>query len=138
MEEYHGTDKNTLKSLLKGNIDVGLGGGELGRGFYTGEHLYVAKAWAKQRHNLNAAVLKIDVADYTVLNCNPISLDREETLEVKKSIKKGNMQRSFLFNRNIVWSPIVGNKKLLGNQSKWESLNSQNLLNSNSVNRSEV
>lgn len=44
MESYHGTSSANATFLNSGVIEVACGGGELGRGFYSGECLHEAKA----------------------------------------------------------------------------------------------
>ena len=71
MNSYHGTDSATASSISNGGVDVTLGGGELGRGFYTGEHLHEAKAWAFHRHGEKKNnVVKFEVVDATVEGLN--------------------------------------------------------------------
>ena len=35
MEQYHGTNNTSANLISSGNINVNVGGGELGKGFYT-------------------------------------------------------------------------------------------------------
>ena len=53
---YHGTSESVADDLVVGNVQISRGGGELGKGFYLGTQLHVAKAWAKQMHNSQAVV----------------------------------------------------------------------------------
>ena len=45
-KSYHGSSPAIIQNILTHGISVNCGGGELGKGFYTGEHLHEAKAWA--------------------------------------------------------------------------------------------
>lgn len=134
---YHGSDKKSVQKLIQGNIDVAIGGGEIGRGFYLGNMLYVAKAWAMNKHN-SMAVLQIEVADNELEKLEPLVLSYEEACEKRSSIRKESKQRTYVFNEDVVWAPIVGTKKIEADQLKWESVCSQNLLNSNKVDRREI
>ncbi|WP_196599646.1 hypothetical protein [Pectinatus frisingensis] len=134
---YHGSDENSIQKLIQGNIDVTIGGGELGQGFYLGNMLYIAKAWAMNKHN-SKAVLQIEVADNELESLDPLLLSYEEACEKRSSIRKESKQRTYIFYANVVWAPIVGTKKIEADQLKWESANSQTLLNSNKVFRRKI
>lgn len=117
-------------SLLAGGVNVALGGGELGRGFYSGEHLYVAKAWAYQRFGDRVGnVVHFDVSDTRILSLKIKFLDYEKAIRQRYSIKRNKKTRSYIFNVDMVWAPIVGSERASGDQYKWESLASQSLLN---------
>ena len=117
---YHGSDENTINNLIKGTIDVSKGGWEIGQGFYLGDMLHVAKAWAWNKHN-SKAVLEVDVKDEDVIDLNPLTLNYEDAVKKRALIRKRNQERTYKFNENIVWSPIVGTQKVRGEQLKWES-----------------
>lgn len=134
---YHGSDENSVQNLIRGNIDVAMGGGEIGKGFYLGDMLHVAKAWAMNKHNSNS-VLQVEVKENDFFSLVPLTLTYEEALKKRASIRKENKQRTYIFDRNVVWAPIVGTEKLKADQFKWESADSQNLLNSNRVDRKKI
>ena len=68
MRIFHGTSPTVAASLAAGGVDVTQGGGELGVGFYTGEYLHVAKAWAIHRYGAKQQnVVEFDVDDHDVL-----------------------------------------------------------------------
>ena len=48
-KSYHGTSPQIIDDIFTSGISVSLGGGELGQGFYTGEHLHEAKVCAYQK-----------------------------------------------------------------------------------------
>lgn len=137
MRMYHGSDENSVKTLMQGNIDVTMGGGELGQGFYLGNMLHVAKAWAMNKHK-SKAVLEIEVEDSELESLEPLVLSYKEACEKRASIRKKSKQRTYIFNKNVVWAPIVGTKKIETDQLKWESVNSQTLLNGNKVVRRKI
>lgn len=135
---YHGTSQQAAAALVNGAIDVSLGGGELGRGFYMGEYLWVAKAWAANRHGSASAVLKVNVEDDAFYRLDPLLLSRIDALQQSNMIKHQGETRSFLFGRNVVWSPIVGSTRVDADQFKFESDDAQLLLNDNETPRSVV
>lgn len=132
---YHGTLKSTAHRLASGTIDVKKGGGELGIGFYTGEHLWVAKSWAANRHGLKGAAVEIEVQDTDFFGLKPLLLSRTDALVHRNAIKNIGGTRSHVFNENVVWSPIVGTTRVDAEQYKFESSKSEALLNGASVTR---
>lgn len=141
MEVYHGSYPNIIDKLSRGNIEVCLGGGEIGKGFYTGQYMYIAKAWAYHKHNLVNAkndVLQINIDDNSFLGLDPHLLNQSETLACRWKLKRDGTQHTYVFNKNIVWAPIVGGTKPCGDQYKWESKDSEKFLNSNLVVRTRT
>lgn len=59
---YHGCRQEDLDKLIAGQIEVSLGGGELGRGFYTTLSLYLAKEWVWHKYK-SLTVLEIAISD---------------------------------------------------------------------------
>lgn len=131
---YHGTAVSHANELVKGNVKVNVGGGELGCGFYLGTALHVAKAWAKQRHNCES-VVEFEFEDDEFWDFEILSLSREEAQNYRLSIKKDNATRHFTFGADVVWSPIVGGPKVYSDQHKWESQRGESFLNGNNVSR---
>lgn len=135
---YHGTSDATADDLIAGKIDIKVGGGELGMGFYTGEYLWVAKSWAANRHGLNGAVLHVKVNDKDFFDLAPLLLSRLDALKQRDEIREARTTRTHTFNGNLVWSPIVGTTRVDADQYKFESATAENLLNSPNVNRNKV
>jgi hypothetical protein len=128
IECYHGTLDTTADDLVAGKIDISLGGGELGMGFYTGEYLWVAKSWAANRHGLNGAVVCVEVDDDEFFNLEPLLLSRIDALKHRNEIKSAGTTRTFTFSGNVIWSPIVGSTRVDAEQYKFESKRSESLL----------
>lgn len=130
MKSYHGTSSKNASSIVSGTIDVKKGGGELGRGFYSGEHLHEAKAWAFHvSEDKTSNVIEITTADDDI---DPLDLKLMDTSEAglrRHYIRNNGKTRTFLFNKDMVWAPIVGSEKVSGDQYKWESNNVETLLN---------
>lgn len=140
---YHGTDLETAKKLVSGKIDVLLGGGELGQGFYLTDRLHTAKSWAWHRHK-STNVVKIEVKDQDFFSLSIQILDIETAKQIQQMIKKMGQTRSYQFGCDVVWSPIVGDAMLqlktrvTHDQYKWESKKAEDLLNSHRVLRSII
>lgn len=130
MDTYHGTSSAVAASLVTGTVSVQTGGGEFGQGFYTGELLYLAKAWAFHRTgDRQNNVVQFTQSDTFVLNLTLHIMDKRDAAIERFRIKAKGKTRTFLFNVDMVWAPIVGGGKTCGNQCKWESVVSENLLN---------
>lgn len=94
MKSYHGTSSNIAAYLTEGNVDVKKGGGELGQGFYTGEHLYLAKAWAFQVHADKASnVVEFETPDKDVEGMKLEILDHGMASIKKIEIRRLNLTR---------------------------------------------
>jgi uncharacterized protein YneR len=129
---YHGTSDLYANDLLEGRVDVSIGGGELGQGFYLGTALHVAKAWAKQRHDCET-VIEFQIDDNDFWSFEILSLNAIETIEHRSIVRKEDQTRSFRFNKDIVWGPIVGGPKVYSDQHKWESSKGESFLNGTQV-----
>lgn len=138
ISKYHGTSKQIASELQLGKIDRTLGGGELGQGFYLGELLWVAKAWAHNCHDKDAAVLKVDVPDssFNVLSIDLLS--RTDALALRKAIKASNATRTYVHGFDVLWSPIVGTTRVEADQYKYESQDGTDLLNGTLCDRSVI
>ncbi len=130
MESYHGTSAVNAASLSQGNVDVTRGGGELGRGFYTGEHIHEAKQWAfHTTGDMQSNVVGFNTDDPDVEDLDIELLDYRAALLARHFIREKSITRTHLFERDLVWAPIVGSAKVSGDQFKWESTASEQLLN---------
>ncbi len=133
MNLFHGTNKLYAKKIKKGKIDVNLGGGELGKGFYIGDLPHQAFNWAWHRYKKNKAVVKLEINDDDIILQKPLCLNYMETNLYRRKIKIRNQTKTFLFNENLVWAPIVGKNIPNFNQIKIESDSAENLVNSSLV-----
>lgn len=112
------------------NIDVTLGGGELGCGFYTGEYLYEAKAWAYHKSkDTSSPVVSVEVADSDFYTLRLQILDAIQAGRYRSIIRKGRYTRTYRFQCDVVWGPIVGSSRVNGDQYKWESQTAETHLN---------
>ncbi|MFT8634192.1 hypothetical protein [Novacetimonas hansenii] len=133
---FHGTSEPHAAKIAAGGIDVTLGGGELGRGFYTGEFLYEARAWAFQTNaEGNARVVEFEIDDSDFFATEPLSLTASQAMAYRNNIRLANTTRTYLFDRNVVWSEIVGSDRVKGDQYKWESSTAETLINGPNVTR---
>ena len=135
MTTYHGTNKNSANTIVlpPPNIDVTRGGGELGRGFYMGENISLAKAIAVSKYGqANAAVIRfnIDDSDYVQLNVKNIHR-RKVVYRLWQSLKKRGKESIHLFNVDVVCAPFATID--FSYQYKFESISAQDVLNHHST-----
>jgi len=138
LESFHGTASKFIQDLVDGKITNDKGSGELGKGFYSGEHLFAAKQWAHNKHNKSTSVLKLETPDKSVENLKLLILDYAEASKSRREIKLLQSTQTFEFKVDMVWAPIVGTSKSVGEQYKWESQNSMGFLNGNNTKRSKI
>lgn len=108
MEVYHGTSRLAASDIKKNGIKS-LGGGELGRGFYVGNMEHMAFIWAiHTKGKGNACIICFDFDDNHFLELNPLILERDEAIEIRKRIKSIEKQREYVFGSNAIWADVVG------------------------------
>jgi hypothetical protein len=131
MITFHGTDTNSANNIVgpPSNIDVTKGGGELGRGFYLGENVSLAKAIAVGKHGqANASVIKFDIDDSDYVKLNVRNVHRRRVVyQLWQSLIKNSKQYLHLFNVDVVCAPFATID--FSYQYKFESTNAQNTLN---------
>jgi hypothetical protein len=132
---YHGTDPFGAINIEAGNIDITAGGGELGRGFYTGQYEHEAKTWAFHISKTKLKnVVKLEQKNiYDFLNFDITNLDINTATQIRNSLKTENTKRTHLFKVDMVISRIIGSSKVSGSQVKWESDLMENYLNGNNT-----
>lgn len=136
---YHGTSTAYANAIAAGGIQVALGGGEFGMGFYTGEHLHVARTWAFHTNSRNdAKVVELDIDENDFVSMNPLILDGREAVAYRNNIRSSGTTRTYLFYHNVVWGRIVGTEKIHSDQFKWESRSAEIFLNGVKVARQIV
>jgi hypothetical protein len=138
LQSFHGTSGKFIQNLVNGKITNDKGSGELGKGFYSGEHLFAAKQWAFNKHLKSTSVLKLETPDMEVENLNLLILDYAKASEKRREIKNINSTQTFVFKVDMVWAPIVGTSKKVGEQYKWESQVSMDILNGAKTKRSTI
>lgn len=133
---FHGTNENGATQILTNGVSVTLGGGELGLGFYTGNLLHAAKAWAFHRQEGKPGkVVIVSTKNEKKMCLDFVYFDFHEATRLRKEIKKKNETHKYLLHRDLVISPIVGKVIPDSEQSKWESKTSEDLLNSSDTSK---
>lgn len=133
---YHGTSATDASTICGGGIDVSVGGGELGRGFYTGEFLHEARTWAFHRNPAGRPlVVELTLEDADFFAMDPLCLTAAQAVAYRNNIRSNDSTRTYLFDEDIVWSQIVGTDRIKCDQYKWESNDAEDFLNGSSVSR---
>jgi len=135
MEQYHGTNRASANVISTGHIDVNLGGGELGKGFYTGDLKHRAFNWAWHQYQQNKSVVVINFNDDDFLELNPMCMELATARRYRRHIRDIGATRTFEFFENAVWAPVVGREYFNFNQIKFESITAQNFLNHANVSK---
>lgn len=129
MEVYHGTSRLAASDIKKNGIKS-LGGGELGKGFYVGNLLYKAFIWATQTNGMgNATIICFNLNDDDFLGLDPLVLDRDTAIDIRKQIKATEKQRNYLFDRNAIWTDVVGENHPGFEQIKFEDIDGISFIN---------
>ena len=130
MHSYHGTSATIASTLLGGAVDITLGGGELGRGFYSGQYLHEAKAWAYHvSGDKTANVVEFVTPDADVEALDLLLMDASAAGLERLRIRQQEATKTEILGADMVWAPIVGSERVTGDQYKWESQEAGNLLN---------
>lgn len=124
MKLYHGTNSeftNKLQSKLD-IIDVSIGRGELGKGFYTSPDCGLVSIWAYGKHKEKASIIEftLDEFEYMKLDIHMIKL-RSEVRDIYFS------DQHKIFNVDVVEGPYWTIESRI--QHKFESRKSEILLN---------
>ena len=137
---FHGTTENHANIIVNPtgpphNVDVTIGGGELGRGFYTGESIWHAAKWARgvgKKSGGNHKVIEITLNNRNVMALNIFPLNYARVRQTNLFIKLNNLQNSFLFGADLITGPIVIYPNV--NQQKFESSLAQSVINNSRMN----
>lgn len=137
MDQYHGTDKASALLIMKDGIDVTQGGGELGRGFYTGNYEWEAFNWNWHKHSDKGSVIKFDISEEPFYEHDVRILTVTEGMAFYSAIKKGGHTRTHLYHCDVVWASFFGYEPKSANaeQMKFESKDAENFMNGSDVNK---
>lgn len=133
MIAFHGTSKLFANNITgsPNKVNVTIGGGELGRGFYLGESVALAASFAKSRHGTEGVVLKFDIDDSSYVKLSTLILrTRQYVYRLWQSFFNRRKTNVHLFNVDVVCAPFSTID--FSYQYKFESKMAENTLNYNS------
>ena len=132
---HHGTTSKAAELIIPGAgppaISVGLGGGELGRGFYTTSQPAIAAAWANGYFGAgNAAILEgnLDVGRYVALS--QVVLNWNQVYNTWMQLRYQGAERTHTFGSDVVYGPLATYSH--ADQHKFESRSAEVYLNAQS------
>ncbi len=107
MELYHGTSEAVALELSASPdlISVEAGGGELGRGFYLGDHIALAAAWARGRHGGKIGVLAVSIDPSAYIKLAIKALNWHQVVSTWNELRAHGKTRTFLFGWDLVHRP---------------------------------
>lgn len=128
---YHGTSLTNANKIVgsPNNVDVTLGRGELGQGFYTGTSIALAAIWAQSRHKKNSAVIKFEIRESDFIQLNGHLIKKRNIL---KRIWNDLIDRGTTFTHKFGYDYVVSpfaTVQEIGSQLKFESKKAENTLN---------
>jgi hypothetical protein len=139
---FHGTGLHDAHTMVgpPGTIDVTLGGGEYGRGFYTQNSERRALAWAirvSARLNGPPCVLKLDIDDGMYGKFLVLYLDAQTGPALTNYLENTGQKRTYVDgNHDLIEGPMMG--KMAYVQQKFESAHAQSALNGKSTQRTVI
>jgi len=135
MRVFHGTDHQTATQIINtdGFIDRTKGGGELGMGFYVGDSLAIAAAFAQGKFNTNGAVVAFDLdeSEFSKLNIRLVK-KREKVFILWRRIISLKKRFLYLFNVDVVVAPFATIDICM--QYKFESQKGEDFMNGSDKN----
>jgi|SRR6218665_134426 len=135
MTFYHGCEKVSATSIQSttspSNVNVGLGNGEMGQGFYVGDNLTLAISWAKGRFGATASVLEFDVNNTKYASLSFRRLSASSVVRTWTQYKR--LKKNILFGSDIVFGPFATIP--FAAQYKFESLNAETVINHSPISK---
>ncbi len=129
---YHGTSRDFATAMAgdatTGAIDVTMGRGEFGRGFYTQTSSGNAYRRAQSLHgSANSAMLTLEIDDvaFHTLDLQHLTLNMAQKLDA--SLRQNHTQGSYTTSHDAIIGPLVGQPKI--EQQKFQTGTAQTLLN---------
>ena len=124
---YHGTNKNHAEEIVgpPSQLDISLGRGELGRGFYTGNSIALAAIWAQHRHLTEAVVIEFDIPKQNFVQLKGYIVKSQALVnENWHFLKLRGETNTYLFGYDYIIAPFATIEHT-GNQIKFESENAE-------------
>jgi hypothetical protein len=128
MDLYHGTSHTIADELSKNPslVSVEKGGGELGRGFYAGDHIALAAAWARGRYGGAVGVLAISIDPSAYVTLAIKTLNWHQVVNTWNQLKANGQTGTFLFGWDLVHGPLATLQH--ATQHKFESAAAEGVL----------
>ena len=128
---YHGTNRTNASKIIgpPSQVDVKVGKGELGRGFYTGSSIALAAIWAQLRYGNEGVVIKFDIPEPRFVQLKGMLIKtKDEVVNIWDRLKSDSETRTFLFGHDYIIAPFARIEES-GHQLKFESQKAEDELN---------
>ena len=128
---YHGTNKASANIIMEPppGVNVGIGKGELGKGFYTGSSIALAAIWAQLRYGNDGVVIEFDIPKPRFVQLKGCLVKSQaEVADMWGTLKTSNGTTTFLFGYDYIIAPFA-TIELTGHQYKFESQKAEDELN---------
>jgi len=128
---YHGTNKLGAEKIVgpPPKLDINIGKGELGKGFYTGSSIALAAIWAQLRYGNEATVIEFSIPNSRFVQLKGYLIKTQmEVLFKWKELKSSNETRVFSFGHDYIVAPLAKVEQT-GFQYKFESQKAEDELN---------
>ncbi len=132
---YHGSDRNSIESIVRNGAVVSKGRGELGKGFYIGSSMWRACswAWAKSQQCKSMCngygVIQYKLDEEQFLKLNILCKNRVSAQDLYRRLKRTNATAEWISDNDAIWAPIVGKDIRNVYQIKFESKDGENFIN---------
>ncbi|GEM_PF-6377631 len=140
---YHGTRRSDAVAMAglpggAGTIDVLLGGGEFGRGFYGQDSKANALTWAQNRfgHAQNPSILQLELDDQAFRGLTVRQLTAKQAWKLSQKIYAKGTQKTHREGVDVVVGLLNGSAWV--EQQKFESPKAQTLLNGTQTTRTVI
>lgn len=106
---YHGTTKSDAEAILNNGIDLSMGSGELGQGFYVGSSLWRAYSWAwSKARTREYRVIEFQIDEKQLNELNLLCKNRRSTQDLFARLQEKYTAREYRSGCDAIWAPIVG------------------------------
>jgi hypothetical protein len=140
---YHGTRHADAVAMAGipanlGTINVTIGRGEFGRGFYT--QTGKASALTRAQNHYPAAqrpcILQLAITDQPFNALNRRTLNHGQASQLTRRLRANGTTGTYVAGRDVIIGPLNGSRHIV--QQKFESQNAQNLLNGPQTQRTVI
>lgn len=131
---YHGTNSANASKIVgpPSQLDINIGKGELGKGFYTGNSIALAAIWAQLRHKTDAVVIEFDIPKQNFVQLKGyIVKTQAEVIDNWHTLKLDRATNSFEFGHDYIIAPFATIEHT-GIQFKFESKKAEDELRNSS------
>lgn len=130
---YHGTSSEFAKNIVgpPSNVDLNLGKGELGKGFYTGSSIALAAIWARLRYEDEGVVIEFEIPKANFVQLRGLLIrTQHEVVTHWEALKLSKKTKRFKFGDIDYVAAPFATVEQTGNQFKFESKKAEEELNS--------